>query len=121
MAFDDLIRSAVALANRITRDNGLQPTVQHVPVVGRDAHGPLYGPPVERQGIVELSGEPFIDEGGTSRQSSTKITFLQPIPIDLMDLFIVQGQELNVARRSGLMETDGTLFFSEVWLGRFRA
>lgn len=121
MAIADLIRSAVATADRITKAGGLQPTVQHVPITGRDAHGPTYGPPVPRQGIVELSAEQYTDDTGTSRQAVTKITFLQPIPIDLMDLFVVEGQELNVARRAGLMQTDGTLFFSEVHLGKYRA
>jgi hypothetical protein len=110
----------VAVGKRIALP--LMPEVQHVMRVGRDAYGPTYADPVTRRALIEDVGEPVVDENGTTRLSTSKLTFLEPIPIDLLDRFVLDGQETDVARREGLVREDGTTrYFSIVYVGRKRS
>jgi hypothetical protein len=120
MAAGDVIRRALVTAKRIVDTVVGMPEVQHIPVEGRDQHGPLYGDPIIRQAIVEDVGEAVVGEDGVQRQSTTKLTFLEPVSVDLLDKFIVPGDETEhrVAKRGGLAQVDGVPYYAEVWLGR---
>lgn len=90
-------------------------------MTGRDVHGPTYGDPIPRQALVEDVGEAVVGEDGTESQSTSKLTFLEPIAVSLDDMFIVKGEELHVARREGLLRPTGDVaYYSEVYLGRTR-
>ena len=116
MALDDVIRSVVAIGKSIAQP--VMVDVQHVMFIGRDQWGTLYADPVTRQALVEDVGEAVVDEDGNSRQSTSKLSFLEAIPVTMSDRFIVGGEESGVAKRSGLKQPDGVMTYTtEVWLG----
>lgn len=116
MALDDVIRSAVAVAKSVVQS--LMVDVEHLMVVGRDQWGTTYADPVTRQALVEDVGEAVVDEDGNNRQATSKLTFIEAVPVDPLDRFIVNGVESSVAKRGGLLQPSGTsAYVTEVWLG----
>lgn len=109
------IRNGIARA-KLELD-GMMVDVGHIPVTGRDATGPIYGPLVTRRAIVEEVGSAVVDANGTERLAEDKLTFLEPVVVDLLDIFQIKGVQKNVAKRSGLLDPDGVPYFTEVWLG----
>lgn len=118
MALPDQIRAGIARA-RATLDP-LMVDIQHIPTTGRDQHGPIHGDPVPLRAIVEDVGEAILGDDGNEHMSTSKLTILQPWTVRTSDMFIVNGEELNVAKRGGLLDPDGQPYFIEVWLGRGR-
>jgi len=113
------IRAGIAKAKAIL--DPMMVDVLHLAVVGRDQHGPVYADePITRRALVEDVGEVVVTDSGEERMAATKLTFLEPIPIDELDVFTVNDKELNVARRQGLLDPDGVPYYSEVLLGRSR-
>ena len=117
MAIDTptLIRNGIAQAKRELLP--MMVDVGHIPVVGRDATGPVYGNKVTRKAIVEQVGSSVIADDGNERMASDKLTFLEPVVVDLLDVFEINGVQQNVAKRTGLLDPAGVPYFAEVWLG----
>lgn len=114
---DKIVKRAVGLADRFTES--MQPTVQHVPVIGRDVNGPVYGDPVDVQAIVEDVGEAVVGSGGVEQLATTKLTFLRPILVTQEDRFVLpDGTEGQVSKKAGPLGKDGSAFLREVWLGK---
>lgn len=109
------IRNGIARAK--AELDGMMVDVGHIPVTGRDATGPIYGPKVMRRAIVEEIGSAVVDQNGTERLAEDKLTFLEPVIVDLLDIFEIKGVQKNVAKRSGLLDPSGTPYYTEVWLG----
>jgi hypothetical protein len=119
MALDipGLIHSVVATAKAIVSSALVD--VEHIMVTGRDQWGTTWAEPVTRQAIVEDVGDPVVGDDGNERLSTSKLTFIEPIPVDMFDKFVVNGVESDVAKRKGVLQPDGTMsYVSEVWLGR---
>ena len=118
MAFDQSIRDGVATAKQLLLQNGLMMAVKHWKVVGRDASGPVHATSaVTVEAVVEDSGEAVVGDDGNERQASQKLTILEPYTVDEFDIFEVNGVQLNVARKRGPLDSTGTPFMLEVWLG----
>ena len=115
-----IVHAAVATANRLTKST--QPTIKHRMTIGVDVEGPLLQTPeqaVTREGIVEDMGEEVMSETGIEALATSKITFLEPVPIQLSDLFILpDGTTGNIIRRGGLLDGDGQPYYREVFVGR---
>lgn len=117
MGLNDIIAGAVATAKAAVAD--LLVDVQQVPQTGRDVHGPTYGDPIPREALVEDVGEAVVEEGGTTTLATSKLTFLEPIAVSMEDLFVVNGAELQVGKRAGLLRPQGDMsYYSEVYVGR---
>jgi len=122
MALDipGLIRRAVAIGDQFSKST--QPIVRHRMTTGRDVEGPIVAPvedAIERRGIVEDMGEEVLGATGTDALVTSKITFLEAVPIELSDLFIMpDGSTANVVRRGGLLDGDGVPYYREVFVGR---
>lgn len=121
MAIDDIVRSAIATAKAAVQD--LMVEVEHRPIVGHDQDGPVYAEawtPIDA--LVEDIGE-SVQDGELHRLTTSKLTFLQPVAIAQGDLFRVNGEELEVAQRQGLIDAGSDprrAFMSEVYVGRTR-
>lgn len=117
----DLIRNAVAIAEAQTRL--LRTPVTHIPVIGRDEFGPVFGDPTEladeQAPLVEFKGEGIATAQGTEAQSKSKLTFFWPINVTDRDKFIVRevDGELNVLRVDALLDPNKEPYMVEVWLG----
>jgi len=97
MSFSKTIRSAVALADKITAD--LQVDVVHYAWIGTDSTygAPEYAVAVTRKALVELKQRVLKTADGQDFVQKASITFLRPItangavnrlePIDLRDKF----------------------------------
>lgn len=129
MAFDDLIRTGVALADSLT--GSIQAAVMHSAWVGQDALGDdSYAAAVSRPAIVErMIRERQASDGRTIR-ATAEITFLRPIapqgtagriePIDSRDkLVLPDGFTDPVADVKALLDPDtGRGYYAIVYLGR---
>lgn len=97
--------------------------VTHIPVIGRDASGPVYGSPVELEGdegaLVELVSEDVSTPQGITPITRTKLTFFYGLVVTGRDKFIVDdsGSEWMVGRFNALLKPDRTPYMVEVWLG----
>jgi len=120
MAFDidALITRGIAVAKQKVAT--VMVPVDHYMVIDRDQSGPILAEePVIRDAIVEDESIEVIENDGTSSMTSSKLTFLEPVPVDDGDQFVLpDGRSGQVAKRGGLMRADGTRFYSEVWLGK---
>lgn len=125
MALADLVRSAVAIAQQVTK--GLQVDVVHRAVqkdasgnvVTTDAYGTLaYHDPVTRHPLWEDTQRLVRGSGGTEQLSTARLTFLEPVDIDERDeLTLPDGHIAQIAAVEGLRSADGP-FLQVVWLGR---
>ena len=129
MAFDDLIRTGVALADSLT--GSLQATVTHEAWIGSDEFGKAsFATGVGRPAIVERRNRERQMSDGRTILTTAKITFLRPIPangatgrkepIDSRDrLTLPDGSTDPVADVEALVDPDtGRGYYAVVYLGR---
>jgi hypothetical protein len=134
VAYDDLVRKGVAMANVITKS--LHVPVVHRAWIGQDPWGnPIYAPPsVSADGgllkaVVELKQTLRTLDNGMSATTKAYISFIEPVPangtagrvdpIDPRDYIMlpggVSGPILDI---EGVLDPDtGRPYMSEVWLG----
>lgn len=132
MGLSDLVRNAVALANRLTAD--LQVEVAHRAWIGDDDTGkPTYATAVSRKAIVRDSARRIMRDGGEEIVAATHIMFLEPIPLRTPTVAQRTGAlderdklTLPDGRTAPIVDTDGGLidpltgrtYFHQAWLGR---
>lgn len=129
MAFDDLIRSGVALADSLT--DSLQVSVTHEAFTGLDDTGASsYAAGVSRKAIVERKNRQRVTGDGRTILTSAQITFLRPIaangaagrqePVDTRDrITLPDGSTDPIADVEALLDPDtGRGYYAVVWLGR---
>lgn len=128
MAFDDLIRTGVSLADSLT--GSLQATVAHQAWTGSDGFNDTYAASVDRQAIVERKNRERQTADGRTILTTAQITFLRPIaaqgaagrqePIDSRDkLTLPDGSTDPIADVEALLDPDtGRGYYAVVWLGR---
>lgn len=129
MAFDDLVRSGVALADSLTAP--LQGTVTHEAWTATTALGEkTFAAGVGRKAIIELKTRERQTSDGRTILTTAKITFLRPIaahggagrkePIDSRDrLTLPDGSTDPVADVDALIDPDtGRGYYATVYLGR---
>lgn len=93
MGLDDVLRSGVALANRLTGD--LQVTVSHERWNGVDDYGqPTYASAVNRKAIVNRTARRLRNDAGEEVVSTASILFLTPIPP-----LVVTGRQNPIDKR----------------------
>jgi len=129
MGLDATIRSAVALANRVTAS--LQVSVSHAPWTGPGADGTgAWGTATARQAIVDDSYRQHRLPTGEIVSCAAKLTFVQPIdangatgrrePLDPRDVFTLPNGHTGpvVDIPSGPLDpTTGRPYFGAVVLG----
>lgn len=128
MAFDDIIRTGVALADSLTAS--LQDNVSHEAWTGLNSVGDVtYAAAVSRQAIVERKSRRHISATGQEILTSARITFLRPIaangaagriePIDGRDkITLSDGTTAPVVDVEAIMDPDTNAgYFTTVWLG----
>ena len=129
MAFDDLIRTGVALADTLT--GSLQDNVTHEAWTGRD--GPTgddtWAAGVSRQAIVSRKSRRHMSSTGQELLTSAKILFPRPIaangasgrvePIDGRDIITLSdGFTGPVVDVEAIMDPDTNAgYYTTVWLG----
>lgn len=111
MDLADVVRNAVALANRVT--TSLQAEVTHEPWIGKDKYGkPLYDNPVRRLALIQKNTS---NVGGQQLVQGATITFIYPIdpnganlrqePIDPRDkITLPDGWTQPIASVSGITD-----------------
>lgn len=118
MAFDDIIRSGVALANSMTAS--LQPTVQHYVRTGQDGYGkPTYAAPVNVPAVVDKDERYVQNAQGQTVLTRHRVTFVRPIIIKSTDkLVLPDGSTGPILSIGGVVDPDTDRpFSSEVLLG----
>lgn len=129
MAFDDLIRSGVALADSLT--DSLQVSVTHEAYTGINEFGESsYAAGVSRKAIVERKNRQRVTGDGRTILTSAQITFLRAIeangaagrqePVDTRDrITLPDGSTDPIADVEALLDPDtGRGYYAVVWLGR---
>lgn len=112
----DKIRNGLAKAK--LKLDSIMVDIQQLPTTGRDQHGPTHGDPVDWRAIVEYVGESVIGDDGQEHLTTAKLTILEPIDVKTADLFILKGEEQNIAKVESLLDPDGVPYYAVVWLGR---
>lgn len=128
MAFDDIIRTGVALADSLT--GSLQGTCVHEAWTGQDISGAkTYAAPVNRQALVERKQRRMISSTGQEILSVAKIDFLRPIapngaagrvePVDSRDrITLPDGTTGPIVNVEALLDPDTDRgYFTTVYLG----
>lgn len=118
MALDDIIRSAVRLADSLT--TSLQSSVTHSSYLSQDAFGAAtYSSPVTRTAIIELKSTLRQTSSNRIVLTTARITFLTPQLIDTRDIITLQnGSTGPIVDVVGVVDPDsGKPYASEVWLG----
>jgi hypothetical protein len=118
MGFDALIRSGVALADKLTAD--LQPIVQYSSYTGQSGKGgSTYATAVPIHAIIEYGGFLRQTTDGKFIQTIAHITFLQSISINTKDRIVLpNGTTGPIADTKGVIDpTTNTGYVTEVWLG----
>lgn len=125
MALSDVVRKAVAIADRVT--SSLQAEVTHEPWIGKDKYGkPLFDNPVRRMAIIDRRMSSI---GGQQIVTSATVSFLYPItpngatgrqePIDVRDkITLPNGWTQPIVGVNGMIDPlTGMPYLYEVSLG----
>lgn len=128
MAFDDLIRTGVALADSLTAP--LQASVTHEAYTGMDGFGKkVYATGVARPALVERKNKERRKPDGRTIITTAMITFLRPIaangaagrqePVDTRDrITLPDGSTDPIADVEALLDPDtGAGYYTTVYLG----
>lgn len=118
MAFDDLIRSGVALANTLT--TSLQANVQHSSWLGNDMDGDdVYSDPISRPALIEQRQRLHQTKSNELVLTRAKISFLVPTSINSNDRIILpDGTTGPIVDIEGLLDPTTNLpYLPEVWIG----
>lgn len=118
MAFDDLVRTGVALADRMTES--LQAPIVHEPWVGQgDTGEPIYAAPIQRTAIVEYEPKQ-VQARGQAVEVAARVVFLRPVLVGHSDrLTLPDGTTGPLVRIGGLADPDaGWAFVVEVMIGK---
>jgi hypothetical protein len=119
MGYDTLVRSAVALASRVT--TSLQATVTHTPATAAlDSEGrAVPGTPVQRPAIVEYRQALVKQPDGTLIKSRATVTFLGPVALTLLDTLVLPDGSTGALLAIGgeVDPTTGAPYAPTVWLG----
>lgn len=128
MAFDDLIRSGVALAHTLTAS--LQDTVTLAAWTGQNAFGDkTYASPVSYSAIIEHKQRYRQTATGQVVLTQTSVQFLEPIivngaagrtePIDTRDILTLpDGSTAPIVAVEGVVDPDANSPYAPmVWLG----
>jgi len=118
MALDDIVRSAVGIANRQTA--GLQGTVTHRIRTVDARGGTATASTKKRKGLIEDRTRRF-QKDGVEVVSRTKLTFLSAVPVGDNDEFVLpSGETVVVLQVDKLVDpkaSGGGGYLTEVWLG----
>jgi hypothetical protein len=113
----DLVKSMIA--NVVVPVAGpFRAPIQVVPMTGRTAKGPVYGPPEDDVALVENVSETVLDASGTEQVSNAKFTFFTPRPIKEGDRIVLNGVTTAVVKVGGLLDDTGVPYLPEAWTGR---
>jgi hypothetical protein len=118
MGLDAIVRRAVAKANTITAS--LQVEVTHEARTGQDTYGaPTFAAAVARPAIVERKQKLIRDTNGQERLSQHKVTFLQPVTLDVRDrITLPDGTTGPILDIAGLVDAGTNApYYAEVLLG----
>lgn len=122
MGLRDIVRSGVAIANKLTAD--LQPTVGYEKYLGsQDVRGvPQRAPSIPLAAIVEMKQQ-LVKVAGEFITARAKVTFLDPtVVIHLKDRIVLPD-----ATSGPILETEGFVdrvttrpYLTEVFIGTFK-
>jgi hypothetical protein len=128
LAFNDIIRNGVAIADRLTKD--LQAIVTHEAWVGQTGSGrSMYGPPINRKAIVDTRVRDRVTNAGQTVTTRASIQFLEAIepngaigrvePIDPRDrITLPDGTSGPIVDIGGFIDGQTNRpYTSEVWIG----
>jgi hypothetical protein len=113
MGLDRLVRSAVAVADRVTTT--LQGTVQHAAYNGtRDANGkPNRSAAVNRKATVELGTKLVVLRDGKTAVSAARLFFPRPVTVTVDDLFTLpDGKTAPVLEFGGMVDPSTTTAYA---------
>ncbi|MDP3717098.1 MAG: hypothetical protein Q8T13_04930 [Acidobacteriota bacterium] len=118
MGLANIIRSGVAVADRLTAD--LQVDVTHRTVGAADGDGkPATGSTTTRSAIVTYETKPVKMLDGREALSQAQVVFLSDVAVAMEDVLTlpggVTGPILKVSRPADSAGTGG--FLTQVWLG----
>jgi len=118
MGLDTLVRSGVALANRLT--DALQVDVTHEAYSTQSTSGePTYATGVTRSAIVEPKARSFMQPNGSEQVSEARVLLLGNVAVDQRDRFTLPGSVTGpVLAVSGFADPLGGSYYTEVWIGR---
>jgi hypothetical protein len=119
----DLVRAGVAMANAITRDGGLQVTVQHYPAAAatRDVFGkPAPVAPVTRQALVTYETRVVANATGGTTVSYAQLVFLEDVAISERDRLVLGQATGPIVKIVQMADPAGRGFLTEVWLGELQ-
>lgn len=117
MAFDDIVRSGVALANSFT--SSLQPTVQHHSWLGFDGENDVYNPPETIPALVTIKTVLTTTSAGQVVESRASVLFLKPRLIKTQDKIILpDGSTGPILDIQGIIDPNTNMPYApKVYLG----
>lgn len=119
--FADIVRSAVAIANDITVDGGMQVSVTHSAFLSQDTLGePVYAAPVTRTCVLREIKHQFYTDGDHEVQGQHELIFTGNVPIDPRDALILpDGNRWPIMEISGVADAEqGGRYLTIVKLGQ---
>lgn len=115
-----LIANAVALANNVTKNLGLQADVSHASCTSIDGDGTRnYSPAVGRKAIVVKAQRLVRTATGQMEMSQGSITFLDPsIVVTMFDkLTMADGTTGPILNTGGFVDASNAPILGEIFLG----
>lgn len=115
-----LIANAVALANTLTKNLGLQADVTHASCTSIDGDGTRnFSPPVQRKAIVQKRQRLVRTLTGQMEMSQGSVTFLDPsIKVTMFDkLTLSDGTTGPILNTGGFVDASNAPILGEIFLG----
>jgi hypothetical protein len=120
MSLASLVRSAVAVADRVTSRGGLQVTVTHKTVTARSAsNAPTYSAGTARNGLLEFKTRTVKRIDGIETLSHAKLSMLFRVTVNQDDQFTLPDGTTPpiVDVRGGLADPESGTYLTEVYFG----
>jgi len=114
-----LLSDVIGIADGITRDLGLQGSVNHEVCTLLDGAGARsYAAPVSRGAIVEKKQKLVKTTNGEMEMSQASITFLSPTPVGMFDrLTLADGTTGPILNTGGFVDSSNVAILNEIYLG----
>lgn len=115
----DIVRSGVAIANKLTAD--VQADVMHESFLGQTVKGDRqYSAPVSRPAIVQMKQKSVLTASGELTMSNAQIVILDPTVVITDDdrFTLPDGTTQPIIRRAGFVDRGtGLPILTEIFLG----
>ena len=120
MSLADIIHSGVAVANGMTKDGGLQVTVQHeVATNERDRSGrPVFTAAVDRTGLLQVKPTRVLDRTGAERMSNSHLVILGPTIVQAEDRITLPVEGVRpILRVEALLDAAEQPYLTTLYFG----